>query len=133
MNKGFTLIELLIVITLFGLAIALVGPLTIEQVESARAREEQQKLQRWLRQQSFNAFATEQTLLFTFEGKALYQVLANGQTPDRIVQFEYLFFEPQQLSFNANGITTTENLTFFLKGRPVTLSLTNTMDRANAR
>ena len=55
MTRGFTLIELLIVIVLLGLAIALVGPLTVEQVENARARNEQQKLVRWLQKQSFTA------------------------------------------------------------------------------
>lgn len=123
MKPGFTLIELLIVIVLLGLAIALVGPLTIEQVESARARNEQQMLIRWLHKQSFAAFAKQQQQEFLFDGKAIYQHSANQAEPQVITVFNYLFFLPQQITINANGYLQPDNLTLRVNQRELQISL----------
>lgn len=128
MKQGFTLIELLIVIVLLGLAIALVGPLTIEQVENARARNEQQKLTRWLQKQSFTAFARQQAQTFLFDGKAIYlQHQPQGEEPqqsEQLLSFHYLFFTPQQLIVNQSGFVQPASLWFSVNGREKQLDLT---------
>lgn len=75
---GVTLIELLVVIVLLGVAIALVGPFTMKQVDSAKARNEQLLLQRWLQKQSFSAFTSDSPILLRFDGKAVYRTLLPG-------------------------------------------------------
>jgi prepilin-type N-terminal cleavage/methylation domain-containing protein len=123
MKQGFTLIELLIVIVLLGLAIALVGPLTVEQVENARARNEQQMLVRWLRQQSFVAFAKQQHAEFLFDGKAIYRQSPQQADADIVTTFDYLFFEPQHITVNQNGYVHPDVLTFTLNGREQQINL----------
>lgn len=123
MKQGFTLIELLIVIVLLGMAIALVGPLTIEQVENSRARNEQQKLVRWLQQQSFVAFSRQQHAEFLFDGKAIYTAPAQPGEAEIIVNFNYLFFEPQALTINTNGYIQPHNLAVSVKGRSEQITL----------
>ena len=123
MKSGFTLIELLIVIVLLGMAIALVGPLTIEQVENSRARNEQQKLQRWLQQQSFVAFSRQQHAEFLFDGKAIYTATAQSEEAEIIANFNYLFFEPQALTINKNGHIQPDYLAVNVKGRTEQIEL----------
>ncbi|WP_052748934.1 pilus assembly FimT family protein [Arsukibacterium ikkense] len=123
MKPGFTLIELLIVIVLLGMAIALVGPLTIEQVENSRARNEQQSLQRWLQQQSFTAFSRQQPAEFWLDGKAIFTATAPQAEPELIVTFSYLFFEPQALTINQNGYMQPDTLAVSVKGRVQQLDL----------
>ncbi|WP_394146916.1 prepilin-type N-terminal cleavage/methylation domain-containing protein [Shewanella atlantica] len=77
-QSGVTLIELLVVIVLLGVAIALVGPFTMKQVESAKARNEQLLLQRWLQKQSFSAFTSDSPIMLRFDGKAVYRTLFPG-------------------------------------------------------
>ncbi|GIU46068.1 prepilin-type N-terminal cleavage/methylation domain-containing protein [Shewanella algidipiscicola] len=77
-QSGVTLIELLVVIVLLGVAIALVGPFTMKQVDSAKARNEQLLLQRWLQRQSFSAFTSDSPIQLRFDGKAVYRTLLPG-------------------------------------------------------
>lgn len=77
-QSGVTLIELLVVIVLLGVAIALVGPFTVKQVDSAKARNEQLQLQRWLQKQSFNAFTSESPIFLRFDGKSVFRTLLPG-------------------------------------------------------
>lgn len=77
-QSGVTLIELLVVIVLLGVAIALVGPFTMKQIDSAKARNEQLLLQRWLQKQSFSAFTSDSPILLRFDGKAVYRSLLPG-------------------------------------------------------
>jgi len=73
--SGVTLIELLVVIVLLGLTIILVGPFTLKQIESSKARNEYLSLQRWLQKQSFYAFTSQSNITIKFDGKALYSVV----------------------------------------------------------
>lgn len=47
-NSGFSLIELLVVISIMASIMALVGPLTVRSVESARAQTELVSIERWI-------------------------------------------------------------------------------------
>ncbi|MEH8021210.1 type II secretion system protein [Rheinheimera metallidurans] len=123
MKLGFTLIELLIVIVLLGIAIALVGPLTIKQVENARARNERQMLERWLHKQSFNAFAKQQQYSFKFDGKAIYAIPQQPTEPEVVTVFNYLFFSPQHIVINQNGYIQPDQLTFSINQREQHINL----------
>jgi len=109
--RGFTLIELMIVIMLLGLVMSLVGPLTFQQVETARARSEQENLKRWLRQQSFFVYSRKESIELDFDGKALYLKKADGSR-ETLKQFNYLFFPPQQIRLNINGFPHPSDLSF---------------------
>lgn len=85
--KGVTLIELLVVIVLLGIAIALVGPFTMKQIDSSKARNEQLQLQRWMQKQSFQAFTSDSPIYLKFEGKAIYRSLLPGSA---LYQQEFL-------------------------------------------
>lgn len=125
MKQGFTLIELLIVIVLLGLAIALVGPLTIKQVDNARARNEQQMLVRWLRQQSFDSFAKQHQQKFIFDGQAIYQHIADQAEPQVVTVFHYLFFIPQTIIINQNGYVQPDSLTLSINQREQQVNLSS--------
>ncbi|GIU49883.1 hypothetical protein TUM4438_34450 [Shewanella sairae] len=74
------MIELLVAIVLLGVAIALVGPFTVKQVDSAKARNEQLQLQRWIQKQSSNAFTSESPIFLRFDGKAVFRTLLPGSS-----------------------------------------------------
>lgn len=117
-GKGVTLIELLVVIVLLGIAIALVGPLTMQQIDSSRARNEKLKFERWLQQQSFNAFASEEALSLRLDGKAVFLASDNNSnTPEEpLLRLEHLFFPPQHIQINSHGFITPALLDYQLRG-----------------
>ena len=83
--SGVTLIELLVVIVLLGLTIILVGPFTINQIESSKARNEYLSLQRWLQKQSFYAFTSQSNITIKFDGKAVYSVVQPLASPQELI------------------------------------------------
>ncbi|MGB1201805.1 MAG: pilus assembly FimT family protein, partial [Cognaticolwellia aestuarii] len=56
--KAFTLIELLITMSIAALLMALVGPLTMNQIDSSNARAEVEKLKDVIRSVSTKAFSS---------------------------------------------------------------------------
>ena len=122
--SGFTLTELLLVVTLLGVAMLLVGPLTVQQIEKFQLKNEMFTLERLLKKLSFQAFVTAQPTYVYLQGKAVY-LLSPSQLPANFsatavlqdsasaVQllphqqpfylFERVFFTEQLLSLNANG------------------------------
>lgn len=116
--SGFTLTELLLVVTLLGVAMLLVGPLTVQQIEKFQLKNEMFTLERLLKKLSFQAFITAQPSYIYLQGKAVY-LLSPSQHPSDVqlaasaVQllpnqqpyyvFERVFFTEQLLSLNANG------------------------------
>lgn len=123
-DRGVTLIELLIVIVLLGLAIALVGPLTVEQIDNSRARNERLKLKRWFVEQSFYAFTQQQPVQLWLEGKAVYGYNPElGDKTQVILQLDYLFFDPQPLLMNAHGFVRPQLIRYHYRGREETMQL----------
>ena len=55
--RGFTLVELLVVLAILGMVVALVGPLTADRLDKARAQEEWLVLERTVTGLAFRAFA----------------------------------------------------------------------------
>lgn len=100
-NRGFTLIELLITIAIMGLAMGLVGPLAIEQLDKFRAQDELVQLEKTIKNQRRLAFINHHTIHITFENqRARISISDDNQ---QITEFEFISFEPQQLIINRNG------------------------------
>lgn len=129
--KGVTLIELLVVIVLLGIAIALVGPLTLQQIDSSRARNERLKFARWLEQQSFNAFAQEQGVTLYLDGKAVFlrSDTDNITAVEPLLQLDYMFFPQQEININDHGFMTPAYITY--QSRGVTQKLDMSVGQAN--
>ena len=110
---GFTLIELMVVMAIVALLLTMVGPLAINAVDKANAKQEMLTMKNWLRKISYRAFATgkqyqlklagKKAELFTIE-KGIEQSNHNQQvTPLITHSFESLFFQPQVLIYNDKG------------------------------
>ncbi|WP_293748932.1 type II secretion system protein [uncultured Paraglaciecola sp.] len=121
--KGFTLVELLIVMTIVGTLLSLVGPLAIDSLSKAQARAELLSLKTWLRFQSHKAFITGQEIQLSFKGKAVFQIKPTQNTQIKIKQFEYVFFQPQLITFSSNGISSTFKLSATFKGNDLSMPI----------
>jgi len=101
--RGFTLVELLVVLAILGLLVALVGPLTADRLDKARAQEEWLVLERTVSGLAFRAFAEGRPVAIDAEGKRLAWRAPGGE--EHVLVFRHLFFDPAQaVSINANGI-----------------------------
>ena len=105
-NSGFTLIELMIVMSIVALLIAIVGPLAIKSLEKAQAKQELLTLKIWLKQISYRAYIGGQNLQLSLSGKRVQLKTSDGENLIKQEEFDYLFFQPQQLSFNNRGFVT---------------------------
>lgn len=133
MQQGVTLIELLVVIVMLGIAIALVGPLTISQVDKFKAKNEELLLKRWLKQASSDAFKIETSKSYLLDGKIIYEAnTLNPESPELdkfdidkkvVLEFNELFFLPTTLHFNPNGYASAKRLTYTVRGQSNTLSI----------
>ncbi|WP_306520505.1 prepilin-type N-terminal cleavage/methylation domain-containing protein [Rheinheimera sp.] len=130
-TSGFTLTELLLVVTLLGVAMLLVGPLTVQQIEKFQQKNEVFTLERILKKLSFQAFVEAKPMQLYLQGKAMYlldntlltaalTVPANQTlTPEQLqlnvnqqpyYVFDKLFFDEQLLQLNANGFYQNDQL-----------------------
>ncbi len=133
MQQGVTLIELLVVIVMLGIAIALVGPLTISQVDKFKAKNEELLLKRWLKQASSDAFKIETSKSYLLDGKIIYEAnTLNPESPELdkfdidkkvVLEFNELFFLPTALHFNPNGYASAKRLTYTVRGQSNTLNI----------
>lgn len=132
-QQGVTLIELLVVIVMLGIAIALVGPLTISQVDKFKAKNEELLLKRWVKQASSDAFKIEKSKSYYLDGKAIYVAnTLNSESPKSenfdvdkkvVLEFNELFFLPMTLHFNSNGYASLKRLTYTVRGQSNTLNI----------
>ena len=137
--KGFTLIELLIVMSIVALLTSLVGPLAINSVDKANAKQEMLTLKNWLRKISYRAFATGNSYQLQLKGKRAQLFVnnedvnsndlannANGnliQQPIITYTFDTLFFQPQQLTYTAKGFVNPAFIEGTYRGKPLQLNL----------
>ena len=78
---GFSLIELLVVISIMAGLMALVGPLTVRSVDSARAQTELVSIERWINGWGRKAFLTGSAILVeAVDGELVAQ--RSGKTID---------------------------------------------------
>lgn len=142
--KGFTLIELLVVMSIVALLTSLVGPLAINSVDKANAKQEMLTLKNWLRKISYRAFATGNSYQLQLRGKRAQLFVnnqdvnnqdvnnndlasnANGnliQQPIITHTFDTLFFQPQQLTYTAKGFVSPAFIEGTYRGKPLQLNL----------
>jgi len=123
-NFGFTLIELMIVMFIVALLMSIVGPMAINSVEKAQAKQEMLTVKNWLRKISHRAFTTGKVYQLSLEGKKaeLYIVNENHKLV-RVETLEYVFFSPQILTFSQKGFVTPEAIQGTFRGNPLLIDL----------
>jgi prepilin-type N-terminal cleavage/methylation domain-containing protein len=125
--KGFTLVELLVVLAILGLVVALVGPLTADRLDKARAQEEWLVLERTVSGLAFRAFAEGRSVELQAEGGRLTWRVAGAD--ERALSLGHLFFEPaQSVTINANGVAAPAQLTVRRDGRERRMELNRWLD-----
>tara|TARA_R110000850_G_scaffold12778_4_gene42397 strand:- start:196 stop:648 length:453 start_codon:yes stop_codon:yes gene_type:complete len=125
--KGFTLIELMIVMSIVALLMAMVGPLAINSLEKAQAKQEMLTLKNWLRKVSYQSYSTGQNLIVKLEGKtvALYSQPSKTYPLAALEKytFDSLFFQPQQLNYSRKGFVVPDKIIGSYRDRPLELDL----------
>ena len=125
--RGFTLVELLVVLAILGLVVALVGPLTADRLDKARAQEEWLVLERTVSGLAFRAFAEGRPVELQAEGSRLTWRVAGAD--ERALPLKHLFFDSAQtVQINANGIASPAQLTVLRDGRERRLELNRWLD-----
>jgi prepilin-type N-terminal cleavage/methylation domain-containing protein len=121
-GRGFTLVELLVVLAILGFVIALVGPLTVDRIDKARAQEEWLVLDRTVRGLAFRAFADGKDVELRGEGTLLTWKLGDAEA--RSLNLAHLFFDsPQVVLINPNGVAQPGSLNLRQAGRERSLDL----------
>jgi len=113
-HRGFTLIELIIVLTIMAMLMGLVGPLMISSLEKSQAKVEAMTFSNWLKKVSFKALMRSEPLILVLNGKQAR--LENEQQQLKLVNFDYLFFQPQTVRFNSKGFPEQTRLVYQLRG-----------------
>jgi len=106
--SGFTLIELMVVMAIVGLLMTMVGPLAINTVEKANAKQEMLTMKNWFRKISYRAYSTGSSYQLNLSGKKAELFIINDdeqQIQPAIITktLDSLFFQPQILYYNAKG------------------------------
>ena len=126
-GRGFTLVELLVVLAILGFVIALVGPLTVDRIDKARAQEEWLVLDRTVRGLAFRAFADGKDVELRGEGTLLTWKLGDAEA--RPLNLAHLFFDsPQVVLINPNGVAEPGSLTLRQAGRERSLDLNSWLE-----
>ncbi len=122
-RSGFTLIELMIVMSIVALLMGMVGPLAINSLEKAQAKQEMLSLKNWFRKISARAFHTGQVHIVELAGKKVTLLVEGIDNPIETTSFESLFFQPQQLHYNKKGFVRENSIVGTHRGKPLTLEL----------
>jgi len=99
---GFTLIELLVVLAISTLALSVVAPLMQSQVNKAEASAELIEFTTYMRNSAKVAFLRAEPIEIKLEGHRLTRMQGSNYVE---VDFERLFFPPQQVRISANGFS----------------------------
>lgn len=106
--RGFTLIELLVVLSILGVALSFVGPLTVQQYENVRRDSEIQQVVAYLDKARYRALNARESLTIIMSGK---QVSSEHPLISEPLLTEYITFPSQTLIFNENGFANTDQAT----------------------
>jgi prepilin-type N-terminal cleavage/methylation domain-containing protein len=141
LTNGFTLIELMIVMAIVSVLITMVGPLAINSLEKAEAKQELLTLKTWIRKISYRAYSVGQSFTLELSGKraTLYHdntIFNNNikttkssaiDKSDREVimtkTFGALFFQPQKLLYNEKGFVEPKQLVGTYRERQFQINL----------
>ncbi len=121
---GFTLVELLIVIGIVGALSALVVPVGLKQIESARARQEEAMVRGSLEAWVSDAFISGRAVRITANGRSLIVSFAGDDQAKVDMPLDYLFFHPfRTVEVNENGVANPSTLEFSVAGRNESINL----------
>lgn len=120
---GFTLVEMLIVMTIVGSLLSLVGPLAIDSLNKAQARSEILTMKNWLNYQSQRAFITGTDIQIQLRGKRASLVLSSLPNSPEFMEFDYLFFQPQDIYFSQHGVSSTHQVMARIVDQDMTIEL----------
>ncbi|MBD1580978.1 hypothetical protein HC733_01610 [Pseudoalteromonas sp. S16_S37] len=99
------MIELLIVLTIMGLIMALVAPLSLHAINRTEAKMELVEVKNWLRNRSNKAFLEQRDYQVILNKNAAVVFL--GASTIESKQFKYLEFPKQELTLNRFGMLST--------------------------
>lgn len=126
-KTGFTLIELLVVMAVLGIVMSLVGPLALNSFEKAQARIEIMTLTRWMDDLSYRAFLSHQDVILELKGKQAY-ASSNKVSFAKTIDFEYLYFQPQTVTFNRNGFSQLEEIRYQKGNQQIAIQLNRSLN-----
>jgi prepilin-type N-terminal cleavage/methylation domain-containing protein len=116
--RGFTLVEILIVIGIIGALAALVAPVGLRQVESARAREEEAMVRGSIEFWVSDAFISGRRARITADGRSLSVSFQERGKSELKLDLNHLFFTPGRvIEVNSNGVASPSTLEFVASGR----------------
>ncbi len=118
---AFTLIELMIVMSIVALLMAIVGPMAINNLNKAEAKNELLLLKNWTKKISYRAYVSGQQLELVLNGKQAKLKSQSSLVSDR--NFEYLFFHPQRLTFSNKGFVLPSKIEGTYKDKKLDLDL----------
>jgi len=123
-QHAFTLIELMIVMSIVALLMGMVGPLAINSLDRAQAKQEMLTVKNWLRKVSARAFSTGQAHVVKLSGKNV-QLYVKGDEQNLIENktFESLFFQPQLVSYSKKGFVSTGIVEGTYRNRQLAINL----------
>ncbi|MBQ4860831.1 prepilin-type N-terminal cleavage/methylation domain-containing protein [Pseudoalteromonas sp. MMG013] len=103
-ENGFSLMELLIVMTIMGLLMSIVAPLSLSAISKSEARVELQETKNWLRVLRNKAFLTQTE--YKIQVARNNAILIESESVKLNKTFEHLNFEPVVIKINSFGIAT---------------------------
>ena len=109
---GFTLIELMIVLAIAGVLMGFVGPLAIDAVDKAQAKQERLSIDNWLAKISMRSYATGEAHTLKLDGKSAILMRQDSEKETVIARkfFDFNFFPPQQLTYSSKGFVKPEKI-----------------------
>lgn len=122
-KSGFTLIELMIVMSIVALLMSMVGPLAINSLEKAQAKQEMLSFKNWLKKISARSFNTGQHHRVEIEGNRVSVYLDGDEQPIQSNTFQTLFMKPQTLHYNNKGFVDLDSLSVTYRGELLTIEL----------
>lgn len=130
--KGFTLIELMVVMAIVALLVGLVGPMTMQQLDKAQAKAELLNLKRELVAVSQRAFFSDMQLTAKLAGKELNVFAEDNQTIIYNKNFDYLFFQPQEIVFNNIGFVDLISINANYRDEPLKININELINKPYA-
>ena len=126
--RGFTLIELLVVIAIMMTVLGLVGGGLVTGVARAEAQTEVISVYNLVKKSGIRAFTSGQPLVLSLDQNQAKLMGSNDQLISS-VNYEHLLFEPQQVTFNSNGLPNLFAIDVQVRGKSKTLDLSSLFRR----